>query len=183
LLAFKENTKTLTLGVEMEIQVLDTTTLQLTPKTPEILERCSDKRIMKEMFQSTLEIVTGVCDDAHQAGEELNNSLEEVKNAAVPFQVCFAGTATHPMADYNDRIVTATPRYHQLLDRNQWLIRRMAVYGLHVHLGMANGDECMRYNNFFLHQVPLLISLSASSPYWNGRDTGLVVSCQQTHSL
>jgi carboxylate-amine ligase len=62
------------------------------------------------------------------------------------------------------------------MEKNQWLIKRMAVYGLHVHIGMKNGDECMRYNNFFLHFVPHLIALSASSPYWNGYDTGLAAS-------
>ena len=69
-----------------------------------------------------------------------------------------------------------SPRYHELLDRNQWLIRRMAVYGLHVHLGMPSGDACIRYMNAFLHLVPQLIALSASSPFWRGVDTGLAAS-------
>jgi carboxylate-amine ligase len=52
----------------------------------------------------------------------------------------------------------------------------MAVYGLHVHIGMLDGDSCIRFNNFFLHFIPHLIALSASSPFWKGRDTGLAAS-------
>src|SRR5690606_10097209 len=87
-----------------------------------------------------------------------------------------AGTGTHPTADYHERLITAGTRYGHLMDRNQWLIRRMAVYGLHVHMGMADGDTCIRFNNFFLHFVPHLIALSASSPFWRGVDTGLAAA-------
>jgi carboxylate-amine ligase len=72
-----------------------------------------------------------------------------------------------------DRIVSAGQRYQELLDRNQWIIRRMSVYGLHIHIGMRNGDECIRFNNFFLRFVPHFIALSGSSPFWRGHDTGL----------
>jgi carboxylate-amine ligase len=88
----------------------------------------------------------------------------------------FAGTGTHPVANYDHHTLTESPRYAALLERNQWLIKRMAVYGLHVHIGMRDGDSCIRFNNFFLHFIPHMIALSASSPYWVGRDTGLAAS-------
>jgi carboxylate-amine ligase len=90
--------------------------------------------------------------------------------------VCFAGTGTNPVARYGDRKLSSSPRYLELMDRNQWLIKRMAVYGLHVHIAMPDGDACIRYNNFFLQFIPQLIALSASSPYWAGQDTGLDAS-------
>lgn len=55
----------------------------------------------------------------------------------------------------------------------------MTVYGLHVHIGMASGDDCIRFNNFFMNFVPHLLALSASSPFWHGMDTGLS-SCRPT---
>ena len=175
-LNFKNNVHDLTLGVEMELQILDRDTLNLSPRAEEILTLVNSKRLVKEMFRSTLEIVTGICDDVHQAGDDLKEVLMEVREAGLKAGVRFSGTGTSPTGNYTERILSKTDRYHKLLERNQWLIKRMAVYGLHVHLGMKNGDECMRYNNFFLHFMPQLIALSASSPYWNSQDTGLASS-------
>jgi len=179
ILPFTQNEKTLTLGVEMEIQLLDPKTLRLTPKAPDILKLIEHEKLTKEMFSSTLELITGVCSTVHDVHDDLGYTLKEVSVACNAKQLLLAGTGTHPVADYNNRIISASPRYHQLLDRNQWLIRRMAVYGLHVHLGMKDGDSCICFNNFFLHFIPHLIALSASSPFWRGKDTGLA-ACRPT---
>lgn len=173
ILPFKQNTKTLTLGVEMEVQLIDPHSLRLAPKAQEILKVVTHKKLTKEMFKSTLELITGVCENVQEVSIDLKGTLQEVQSICTEMDLLLAGTGTHPMADYNNRLISPSPRYHELLDKNQWLIRRMAVYGLHIHLGMANGDECIRFNNFFLHFIPHLIGLSASSPFWRGRDTGL----------
>jgi len=175
-LDFKSNTDTLTLGVEMEIQLLDKQTLALTPRSEEILTLVKNGRLIKEMFRSTLELITEVCNDVHEVGKDLKEIIAQVSQAGQKTGILFSGTGTHPLADYNERILSESSRYHQLLDRNQWLIRRMAVYGLHVHIGMKDGDDCIRFNNFFLHFIPHLIALSASSPYWKCYDTGLAAS-------
>lgn len=175
-LDFRRNNTALTLGVETELQVLDEQSLLLTPRAPEILEMLSHDRLTKEMFRSTLEIITGICSDVHGVREDIQRTLPFVKKAGRRLGIRFASTGTNPIADYNERIITATTRYQQIHDRNQWLIRRMAVYGLHVHIGMRNGDECIRFNNFFLHFIPHMIALSASSPFWKCLDTGLAAS-------
>lgn len=175
-LEFKNNDTTLTLGVEMEIQLLHRETLELTPGAEEILHLVKNKKLVKEMFRSTLELVTDVCNDVHEVGIDLNSVLQEVRAAGEKTGMRFSGTGTNPTGNYNERLVSKSERYFQLLERNQWLIRRMAVYGLHVHIGMKNGDDCIRFNNFFLHFIPHLIGLSASSPYWNNQDTGLAAS-------
>jgi len=179
ILPFTKNEKSLTLGVEMEIQLLNPKTLRLTPKAPDILKMIHHEKLTKEMFRSTLELVTGVCPTVHEVSEDLGYTLKEVMVACNAKEILLAGTGTHPAADYNNRILSASSRYHELLDRNQWLIRRMAVYGLHVHIGMHDGDACIRFNNFFLHFIPHLIALSASSPFWRGTDTGLA-ACRPT---
>lgn len=175
-LQFTEHDTYLTLGVEMEIQLLDKLTLELTPRSEDILALVKNIKLVKEMFKSTLELITGVCNNVHEIGEDLGNVLNEVRRAGEKIGVRYSGTGTNPVANYNERILSDSPRYQQLLDRNQWLIRRMAVYGLHVHLGMKNGDDCIRFNNFFLHFIPHLIGISASSPFWNCQDTGLAAS-------
>jgi carboxylate-amine ligase len=133
------------------------------------------------MFRSTLELITDVCPDVGAVHRDFSESLELVRSVANELDICLASTGTHPLADYNNRILSPSDRYATLLDRNQWLIKRMAVYGLHVHLGMRNGDECIRFNNFFLHFIPHLIALSASSPFWKGRDTGLAAARPTTY--
>ena len=175
-LHFAGNTRAFTLGVEMELQVLDAGTLRLTPQAPLLLDRLSDAHLAKEMYQSTIELITGVCNDAIGACADLGRTFTKLTGYAHDLGLRFAGTGTNPVADYNDRLVSSSPRYHELLDRNQWLIRRMAVYGLHIHIGMKSGDACIRFLNQFLHVVPHFIALAASSPYWRGFDTGLASS-------
>lgn len=175
-LAFNPSAHPLTLGVEMELQVLDERTLRLTPRAPDILARVEDRHLAKEMFRSTLELVTGICTSATEAHNHLDNTFTKVRTVANELGLRFAGTGTNPLGDYNDRLVSHSDRYLKLLDRNQWLVRRAAVYGLHVHLGMVSGDACIRYMNAFLRYIPELIALSASSPFWRGVDTGLAAS-------
>lgn len=172
-LFFKENSTPFTLGVEVEVQLLDAKSLELTPRSMELLSQVQHPRIIKEMFQSTVELVTDVCKNAHDVEADVESLIQKIEAWGKENEVVFASTGTHPLADYNDRRIVPSERYQELLDRNQMLIRRMAVYGLHVHVAMRNGDECIQFTNFFLTQLPLLIALSASSCYWNKVDTGL----------
>jgi len=175
-LQFNGNPTHLTLGVEMELQVLNADNLMLIPRSAEIIQALALPKLEKEMFRSTLEIITGICNSVHEVHDDFAQTLDAVKHYAANNAIRFAGTGTHPMAMYQDRIASAGDRYQELMDRNQWLIRRMAVYGLHVHIGMRSGEECMRYNHFFLRMVPHLIALSASSPFWQKADTGLAAT-------
>lgn len=175
-LVFKPSARAHTLGVELELQVLDSRSLRLTPRAPEILAQLRDAHLAKEMFRSTVELVTGICNSAREAVDDLTATFAHLRKVGDDLHLRFASTGTHPLADYSDRLVMDNERYLELLDRNQWLIRRMAVYGLHVHVGLPSGDACIRYMNAFLHLVPHLIALSASSPFWRSMDTGLCAS-------
>lgn len=163
----------LSLGVEMELQVLDKESLFLTPRAYEIIENVVTDKVKPEFFQSSLEMITGVCKTVQEVAEDFSHTLEVVRASARKLNLALSSTGTHPEADYRDRLVTPSPRYHELMDRNQWIIRRMAVYGMHIHLGMPSGDECIRFHNFFLNFVPHLVVLSASSPFWQRLHTGL----------
>jgi carboxylate-amine ligase len=177
--AFKNNEQGLTLGAELEFQVLDRASGQLTPRASEIMDQMKSKKLIHEFFQSTLEVITGVCHGVNEVDKDFSESIEQVKKTSNALGLQLASTGTHPQADYRDRIVTDKARYKDLVDRNQWLVLRRAVYGMHIHLGMKTGDECMAFNNFFLHFVPHLIALSASSPFWQKYDTGLA-ACRLT---
>lgn len=170
----------LTLGVEIELQLLDKETLNLVPRAEEVLARSTAlPNITKEFYLSTVEINSRKCEDVHEIGRDLLAALDRLDEIGDSLGIFFSTTGCHPFARYADCIITPTPRYNELIDRNQWLTRRMTVYGMHVHLGMGSGDECIRFNNFFLHFLPHLLALSASSPFWQGEDTGLA-SCRPT---
>ena len=74
-LPFAGNARAFTLGVEMELQVLDATTLRLTPQAPLLLERMADPHLAKEMYQSTIELITGICTDAVDACDDLGRTF------------------------------------------------------------------------------------------------------------
>lgn len=170
----------LTLGVEVELQLIDRSSLDLTPRAAELLKACarSDK-IKPEFYLSTVEVNTGICHDVQAVARDLLGSYEVLVPEAERLGIALATTGAHPVARYSDCIISPTERYQELIDRNQWLTRRMTVYGLHVHIGMESGDDCIRYNNFFMYFLPHLLALSASSPFFEGVDTGLS-SCRPT---
>ena len=170
----------LTLGVEIELQLIDRETFNLAPRAEDVLALASGlPSITKEFYLSTVEINSRKCADVHEIGRDLDDSIRQLEKIGDSLGLSLSTTGCHPFARYADCIITPTPRYNELIDRNQWLTRRMTVYGMHVHLGMSSGDECIRFNNFFLHFLPHLLALSASSPFWQGEDTGLA-SCRPT---
>ena len=169
----------LSLGVEVELQVLDGESLRLTPKAQQLLDACQDEKFDEEFFQSTLEIKTDICADATAVERDLGKSLNLLSREAKKLGLSIGATGTHPLSDYRDHLITPSDRYAELIDRNQWIIRRMAVYGMHVHIGMRSGDDCIKNSFFFFHFLPHLLSLSASSPFWQGKDTGLC-ACRPT---
>ncbi len=178
-LEFNCSIQELSLGVELELQVLDGTSLLLTPHAAEIISLCKDERFEQEFFQSTLEVITGTCSSVRDVEGDLKKSLKKVSDVARQLNFKLGSTGTHPLADYRERLITPSPRYDELADRNQWIIRRMAVYGMHIHIGMPSGDACIRYNYFFMHFLPHILALSGSSPFWQGKYTGLS-SCRPT---
>jgi glutamate---cysteine ligase / carboxylate-amine ligase len=170
----------LTLGVEIELQLIDCRSLNLTPRAEEVLDAAGHLHAVKpELYFSTVEINTAKCDTVCGIEADLKRALAGLNEIAAGLGVCFSATGSHPSARYSDCLIRPTERYLDLIDRNQWLARRMTVYGQHVHIGRANGDDCIRYNNFFMYFTPHLLALSASSPYWQGEDTGLS-SCRST---
>jgi carboxylate-amine ligase len=170
----------LTLGVEVELQLVDPVTGHLVSRAEELLKATQHlDKVKPEFYLSTVEINTGKCANVQEVESDLRGSMQALNAVADPLGIAFSTTGCHPFARYSDCVISPTERYLELIDRNQWLVRRMTVYGLHVHIGMASGDECIRFNNFFMYFLPHLLALSGSSPFWQGTDTGLS-SCRPT---
>lgn len=178
-LDFKSNSS-IGIGVEIEIQLVDQTTGDLKPVAPKVLQAAdaltSESHLKSELFQSMLEIDTPVCSNAREAGASLRSSLTIARNLANQHDAEVIMAGTHPFAHYSDRLLTPSGRYFSLVDRNQWIARRLQIFGLHVHLGMRDGDHAIAMNNAFCHYLPMVLAFSASSPFWQKDDTGLASS-------
>lgn len=166
-----------TLGVEVELQVVDRQSMELTPKAPQLINRwAGPPRVQPEIFQSMLEISTGVCADAAAADADLRDTAQRLMPLARDAGVRFIATGTHPTARYQDRLVYPAERYHGLIARNQWIARRLLIFGLHVHIGMPDPETAIAVQNELLYDLGLLLAISTSSPYWQGESTGLASS-------
>ena len=172
------SSKPLTLGVEIEVQILDKTTLDLSPKSPLMLAKLSHlgDRIKAEIFQSMLEFNTGICATAHEVHADLLATMNAASAVAESLDLRLASTGTHPFAIYSDRILYPAARYKELIDRNQWIARRLMIFGMHVHIGMRNGEHAIQMSNALLHYLSILLALSTSSPYWHSEETELASS-------
>lgn len=168
----------LSLGVELELQILDAQSLDLSPGAPDIFAALGGEgsRIKPEIFRSMIEINTGICADAREARRDLESALGRLIDVCGPLGLALCGGGSHPFARYGERVIYPMKRYEALLERHQWLARRVIIFGLHVHVGMRDGDHAAATINGLLPYLPHLLALSASSPFWQGEDTGLASS-------
>jgi carboxylate-amine ligase len=167
------------LGVEWELQLIDPRTRQLTSGATEILAEITPEgldehpKAKHELLQSTIEIITGICSTVAEAKADLAGTLAEVVAAAERrgLEVMCAGS--HPFTRWDSQDISPKERYAQLVERMQWLARRLQIFGVHVHVGVRSPDKVIPIVNALTAYVPHLLALSASSPYWVGGDTGL----------
>lgn len=165
----------LSLGVELELQIIDKTTSDLSPMAPTILNSIQNQtnKIKNEIFQSMIEVETAICSDANEVESDLKESLKILCKEAEKLNHSIVGLGTHPLAKYSERILTESPRYNYLIESKQWIARRISIFGLHCHVGTKNPDEAIALYRFYLSVAPLLLGISASSPYFQGEFTGL----------
>jgi carboxylate-amine ligase len=165
------------LGVEIELQIVDRQTLELAPKASELLSRWEgSNKIQPEIFQSMIELSTGICMTPSDAENDLRGTAKKLLPLARALGIRFISTGTHPTARYSDRKVYPADRYHGLIARNQWIARRLMIFGLHVHIGMPDAETCIAVQNELLYDLGLLLAVSTSSPFWQGEATGLASS-------
>lgn len=169
-----------TLGVEWEFALVDKTTRDLSNTAADLFEAVAERsgdgrphpRLHKELLRNTVEIVTGVCGSVDEAMADLSDTLTLVRGAADDLGVDLYSAGTHPFAEWSDQLLTPGHRYEELIERTQWWGRQMLIWGVHVHVGVKNGDTVLPLISSLLNQFPHLQALSASSPIWSGTDTG-----------
>jgi carboxylate-amine ligase len=162
-----------TVGVEWEFALVDAQTRDLTNEaTAVIAEIGENPSVHKELLRNTVEIVSGVCDCAAQAVEDLSATLQTVRPIVRDRGMELFSAGTHPFARWSAQKLTDAPRYAELIKRTQWWGRQMLIWGVHVHVGVRSAHKVMPIMTSLLNYYPHLLALSASSPWWGGEETG-----------
>ena len=164
------------LGIELELGLVDLQTYNLTSAFSQLIERLPDgggNRFKPEIIQSVVEINTDVCQSIGEAEKDLRGRLGVVEAAGDALGLGLWWGGVHPFARCDEQQVTPDERYLKLVDLLQVLARRMMTFGLHVHVGVDSGDKAVMICDRIMRHLPTLLALSSSSPYWEGEATGL----------
>jgi len=165
-----------TLGVEVELQILDTERYALTNGFDRLqahFAESDEAHFKRELIQSCVEMNTVVCDDVAHAERDLTARLSALVKIAEKSGLALAGAGTHPFSHWKDQAISPVARYHKLVEDLQYVARRMGIFGLHVHVGIDGAEKVIHVNNEVVKFLPHLLALTANSPYWVGHDTGL----------
>ena len=169
-----------TLGIEWELQLIDARTRLLRQDADEVLAALpgldasgEHPQIRHELMQSTVEIVTGICSTVSEAKADLGKTIEELQQIADDRSILLACAGTHPVSNWRDAKMAPIARYAELVEQMQWLARRIQTFGVHVHVGLRDGSKAIPVVNALAAYLPHFLALTASSPFWNGQDTGL----------
>jgi carboxylate-amine ligase len=174
-IAFKTSSP-FTLGIEIELQILDSENLNLVPRAPEILAMVPDTlkdRIKPEFIRSMIEVNTDVCSDMEQVRVSLTQLIRQAESLADKKGCLLFATSLHPFSRHSDQELSDHPRYARIMDDLQLVGRRFITQGLHVHVGMSDRDAAIRVCDSIRLFLPILLALTCSSPYYEGVDTGL----------
>ncbi|MCW2960121.1 MAG: YbdK family carboxylate-amine ligase [Thermoleophilia bacterium] len=166
-----------TLGIEEEFAICDPETLDLQPRYPELNAIAEEfglgTAVAGELLASEIEFRTGRCETWADAVTELSDIRRRVAELATSTNAVLGASATHPWADYREQPTVQLPYYQQLVDRMQLVARRNNTFGLHVHVGVHGADRAIRVHDALRSLAPLMLALSASSPFLDGLDSGM----------
>jgi carboxylate-amine ligase len=172
------------IGVEWELSLVDRETRDLVSGAPVVLnDICppgleTHPYVKYEFMEYTVEVITGICSTVEEAMKDLSGTVGEVRAAANARGLELIAAAAHPFAQWRDQKITdGGVRYEQMLERQRDNARRLAITGVHIHVGLTQRDSVIPILNALRAQLGPLLALSASSPYWQGQDTGFA-SCR-----
>ncbi|VGO08247.1 FIG074102: hypothetical protein [plant metagenome] len=174
-----------TLGIELELQLIDPRSFDLAVASEELIAQLSDHpmadRVKPEITRSMIELNSSV--HTHPAGllVEMREMRDALCNAAEVVGVRVAGGGAHPFMRWQDRAISDTPRFQYLAEMYGYLARQFTVFGQHIHVGVQSGDHAIALTRRLTPYVPHFIAMSSSSPYCEGVDT--LFSCSRLHSV
>jgi carboxylate-amine ligase len=162
-----------TIGIEEELMILDAESLELVNAIETLLEPAPSGEIKPELMESVLEVSTDPCENTVQAGEQLRSLRRQVIQTASEKNLAIGAAGTHPFAMWEDQRIVARPRYRDLVSALRFVARQELIFGMHVHVGVDDPDKAIHIANGMRVHVPVLLGLSANSPFWRADATGL----------
>jgi glutamate---cysteine ligase / carboxylate-amine ligase len=165
-----------TIGVEEELMIVDPDDYGLAQEIERVLEAVPGElegQVKPELMQSVLEIATKPCANVAEAGAELASLRRAVTGIADGLGLCVAASGTHPFARWEEQLIVDRPRYRELASELGYIARRELIFGTHVHVAIEGADRAIYVADGIRLFIPLLLALSANSPFWRGRPTGL----------
>lgn len=164
-----------TLGIEEEYQVIDPETRELISHDQKIVteaEKILGEQVKAEMHQAVVEVGTNICQDITDARQQIKHLRKSISNIANDLGYSIAAAGTHPFSEWEKQLITPNPRYDEIINELQDTARSNLIFGLHVHVGIADKNLANHISNAMRYFLPHLYALSTNSPFWEGRNTG-----------
>jgi carboxylate-amine ligase len=182
--AFEHSTD-FTVGLEEEFAVLDPGTLALAPRFEELRDAAQEDALLSEsiageLISSEIEIRSMRGGDLAEALARQREHRKRLFALAQANGIALGATGTHPFSDYRDQQIIDTEHYHRVEDGLKYVAWRNNTFSLHVHVGVRGADRAVQVCDRLRPVLPLLLAISANSPYVDGRDSGLHTARTQT---
>jgi carboxylate-amine ligase len=170
----------LSLGVELELMVLNTHDYNLVRGAPDLLARLEkvqlDGEVKPEITESMIEVNSSVNTNYDDLRRELKDVRDAIVVAAQRLNVAVAGGGSHPFHKWHERRIYPTERFQRVSALYGYLAKQFTVFGQHIHVGVENGDDAVYLTHHLSRYIPHFIALSASSPFSQGEDTSFETS-------
>jgi carboxylate-amine ligase len=165
-----------TLGIEEEFQIVDPQTRELRSHVSEFLDEGKmllGEQIKPEMIQSMIEVGTGICKNIQEARADISRLRGIISHLARNKGLEIVAASTHPISRWQDQKIFDDERYALLVQELEMVARSLLIFGLHVHVGVADPERAIHIMNAARYFLPHVLALSTSSPFWVGVNTGL----------
>src|SRR5215216_1819770 len=163
-----------TVGVEEEFQLVDPSSRGLTPAVDGVIAAGNGSRLItSELSQSCVEMLSPVFASVGDLARGLPGLRREVRDLARSRGVEIVGAGAHPFSEPTEQPLTRGAHNLRVEEEMGWVARTQAIYGLHVHVAVPDGEAAIRAMNTLAGYVPLIVALSNNSPFWRGSDTRL----------
>ncbi len=165
-----------TIGIEEEYQLINPETRDLSSSVDLIYDdavKLLGEQVKPEMHQCMIEVGTLVCDSAREAKDDLFHLRRTISDLAEKQGLKIVAASTHPFANWAGQKISEHERYHKLVEDMQILSRSLLIFGTHVHVGLEDREMAIQIMNAARYFLPHLLTLTTSSPFWRGIETGL----------
>lgn len=165
-----------TMGVEEEFQIIDPESRELKSLISQLIEAhtpMDEVALQPELHQSVVEVATGICESVAEVRRDVIKNRKAAHEIAARVGVRIAAASTHPFSQWETQEISNKERYVQSVDEMQDAARGNLIFGLHVHVGIEDREMAIDIYNQARYFLPHLLAMSCSSPFFNGRKTGL----------